>query len=450
MKIKKYVLSLILGASGTMVPALSLADTLPSRPASAAQLMGWIELAIKRDANRQQLYAQAQSIEETGVASSTLMDPKLKFGVGGMPVDSFQFADDPATSISMSLMQQFSRGDTLSLQKQQAEHSAERVNWQRLDRERMVARTVTNLWLELAYAQKTQMVLQESKALMAELEKDISSNYALGRAEAQDLLNAELQLSRLGEKLQANRQLQQRIQGQLSEWLGDGWLFDAPQIAIEDSLGWRALDDVFVSGTKTNYYKEIAQHPALKAMDSMIASSQTQVTIAEQSYKPELGIEVMYAYRQGNNMKGEPASDLVSAYLTVDLPIFTANRQDRLVSAAKFGAVAAKSNKDLILVQMNARVNTLLADRLNLHERIERYDSVLIQQAHARTKAVQRGYENNTARLMEYITAVNEELMLELERWRLATDLNKSNSELAYLLDRFDFNFSSVELPGSL
>ncbi|OXD95818.1 hypothetical protein CA163_39970, partial [Vibrio parahaemolyticus] len=72
---------------------------------------------------------------------------------------------------------------------------------------------------------------------------------------------------------------------------------------------------------------------------------------------PQFGVEVMYAYRQANNMKGEPASDLVSAYLTMDIPLFTGNRQDRNLAAAQYQVGAARSQKDTLLTQMNAKVN---------------------------------------------------------------------------------------------
>lgn len=42
--------------------------------------------------------------------------PKLKVGFGGLPVDSFKFDEDAMTNISVGLMQQFERGDTLDLQ----------------------------------------------------------------------------------------------------------------------------------------------------------------------------------------------------------------------------------------------------------------------------------------------------------------------------------------------
>jgi outer membrane protein TolC len=185
----------------------------------------------------------------------------------------------------------------------------------------------------------------------------------------------------------------------------------------------------------------------IRALDSNIASSETDINIAQQAYKPEFGIEVMYAYRHGDNMKGEPASDLVSAYLTVDLPLFTDNRQDRSLNAAKYQSIAHRSNKDLVLSQMKARVESAVTTRINLDERLLRFNQVLLPQAKARTEAVQRGYENNTARFMDYISAANEALMLELERWRVVSDLNQANNQIAYLLDRYDIDFETIALP---
>nr|PMI81141.1 hypothetical protein BCU36_13460 [Vibrio lentus] len=101
-------------------------------------------------------------------------------------------------------------------------------------------------------------------------------------------------------------------------------------------------------------------HPLVKITDATISSNQTQVELAElaelaeQAYTPQFGVEVMYAHRQANNMAGEPASDLVSAYLTVDTPLFTGNRQDKNLSAAQYQVGAAKSQKDTLLSPMNA------------------------------------------------------------------------------------------------
>lgn len=83
---------------------------------------------------------------------------------------------------------------------------------------------------------------------------------------------------------------------------------------------------------------------------------------------------------------------------------------------------------------MNAKVNALLVDRDNLSQRIERYQNSFIPQADATTKAVERGYQNNTAQFNDVITAMTNALNIELEQQRLITDLNIVNSQLAALV----------------
>ena len=95
---------------------------------------------------------------------------------------------------------------------------------------------------------------------------------------------------------------------------------------------------------------------------------------------------------------------------------------------------------------MNAKVNTLLVDRTNLAQRLERYQSTLLPQANARIRAVERGYQNNTSQFNDVITASADELALQLEQQRLIADLNIVNSNLAALLDGFDYQVEPVTL----
>ncbi|ELK8308306.1 TPA: TolC family protein [Vibrio vulnificus] len=405
-----------------------------------------IEQALANDASRKQIFAQSQAMRESGVAASTLMDPKLKVGFGGLPVDSFKFDEDPMTNISVGLMQQFERGSTLELQSKKASQQADGMALQVAAREREVANGITQLWLELGYQQQAERVLLENQRLMRELESFISTNYSIGKSEAQDLLNAQLQVSQLEEKLQANQQMQRRILSQMSEWLGSEWLYQQRDLKASNQLNWDALERLLSASSTTQHFAQLAQHPMVQMANANIAVSQTQVDLAEQSYTPQFGVEVMYAYRQANNMKGEPASDLVSAYLTMDIPLFTGNRQDRAHAAAQYQVGAAQSQKDLLLAQMNAKVNALLVDRSNLEQRLERYQNTLLEQAKARTKAVERGYQNSTAQFNDVIAATRDELAVELESQRLITDLNQVNSNLSMLLGGFNYVVAKPEL----
>lgn len=435
---------------GLALPLHTFADTTKKSAATSStssnSLVQLIDIALKNDSNRKQLYAQSHAIRGSGIANSTLADPKLKFGVGGLPVDSFKFDDDPMTNISVGLMQQFSRGSTLHLQQKQANQQADQMTLQIAARELEVANSITQLWLELGYQQQAHSFLLEIHRLMQEMESFIQTNYAIGKSKAQDLLNAQLQVSQMEEKLQANSQIQHRLISQLSKWLGSDWLYRTDSLKASNQLDWDLLEQRLNRSTDSmKHYQQLNQHPMVQMADIAISINQTQVDITEQAYTPQFGVEVMYAYRQADGMMGDPASDLVSAYITMDLPLFTANRQDRQHSAAQYQVSAAKSQKDTLLSQMNAEVNTLLIDKTNLEQRLNRYQSTLLPQAKSRSEAVERGYQNNTAQFNAVITASQDELALRLEQQRLVTDLNLVNSNLSALLGGFDFN---LELPS--
>lgn len=445
----------------TSALAAAPASTQADQQSSTQQLNTLIEIALSQDSNRKQYFAQSQAMRETGIASATLMDPKLKVGFGGLPVDSFQFDEDPMTNISVGLMQQFERGNTLDLQQKKAGQQADGLALQVEARELTVANSVTQLWLELGYQQVAEGVMRENRRLLVELENYVQTNYSIGKSEAQDLLNAQLQVSKLDENLQANQQVQRRLISQLSEWLGLDWLETQvvssqalePQgiLHANNQIDWTNLESKLATNNDaTKHYQLLMDHPLVKITDATISSNQTQVELAEQAYTPQFGVEVMYAHRQANNMAGEPASDLVSAYLTVDIPLFTGNRQDKNLSAAQYQVGAAKSQKDTLLSQMNAQVNALLVDRSNLIQRLERYQSTLLPQTAARISAVERGYQNNTAQFNDVIAATADELALKLEQQRLITDLNIVNSKLASLVSGFGYQVNQPQLNSTV
>lgn len=413
-----------------------------------SQLTQLIEQALSSDASREQIYAQAQALRSTGIASSTLADPTLKVGFGGLPVDSFKFDEDPMTNISVGLMQKFGRGSSLDLQQKQTGQQADVLAMQVQVRELEVANAITQLWIELGFLQKAEAILHENRQLLSEMETYIKTNYSIGKSESQDLLQAQLQLSRLDEKLQTNRQLQGRIYAQLTEWL--------PNLAEQKSQGikaleWSTLNKLLNSKASqdTEFYDLLKSNPTIKMSELAITATKTKVDIADEFYSPQFGVEVMYAYRQANGMGGQPASDLVSAYVTMDLPLFTDKRQDQNYAAAQYQVGAAKSQRDVLLRQMNAKVNSLLVDKNNLEQRLSRYNHTLLPQAKDRTRAVERGYENNTAQFNDVISAASDELSIELEKQRLFSDLDKTYSNLAFYLNGFDYHVSAPQLSPS-
>ena len=77
------------------------------------------------------------------------------------------------TNISVGLMQQFERGDSLELNQRKANQQADGLELQIEVRERDVANNITQLWLELGFLQYAEVVVKESQRLMIEMENTL-------------------------------------------------------------------------------------------------------------------------------------------------------------------------------------------------------------------------------------------------------------------------------------
>ncbi len=456
MKLPPYLLALPVSAAVLAAAPLYASMQLNSEPASASgapnantSLSQLIERALNQDSARQQFYAQAQAMRAAGQANASEQDPKLKFGVSGLPVDSFAFDDDAMTNISLGLSQQFARGDTLALSRRKAEKQASGIASQITARELDVINALTKIWLELGYQQVARQILLDNQRLITELAAVIRTNYAVGKSEAQDLFNAELQITKLDDQLQANRQTQQKLTAQLSQWLSADDLAAAPELRASNQLDWSPLQALETAHRSGDYYPRLYQHPSVRMLDAAIAARRIDSDIAKQAYTPQFGVEMAYGYRQADNMQGQPVSDIVSAFITLDIPLFTGNRQDHNLAAAQYQLGAAQSQKDTLLKQLNSQVNALLVDQNNLSQRIARFASTLLPQARAQVKASERGYQNNTAPFNELIAASRDELALQLEYQRLITDLNLTNNNLSALLCSYSYQVDAPQLTPS-
>ncbi len=425
--------------STCLISVMSQASTNITDNDSQHLLVQLIETAISNDKKQEEITAQADAILENSIEAASLPDPKIKIGFGNLPIESLSFNDDPMTMASISLMQQFDRGSTLTLQQKKGEIQAASVKLQLDVRKLDIASAMTQRWIELSFLQQVANIIEQNLRLFTELSQVTTKNYAIGISETQDVLQAKLKLVKIDEELSRNQQQQQAIIDQLSEWLGSQWLNKIDNLDASQVLPWQALTPLFIKlKDQQQHYNLLAQHPLVKISDTVITSNENQLSIATEAYKPQWGIEIMYGARFSEKMNGKPASDTLSAYLTMDLPLFSKNKQDHSYSAAQYQIVAAKSQRDLLLQQMSAKLNSLINQRQHLSSRLKRYHQSILPQTKDRTQAVWRGYKNNTSSFQDVINAADQELDLATEYARIKTDIQLTNNQLAALVNAFD------------
>jgi len=420
-----FILSLILGCFGLMTQAKSETLTLERTQALAVNKDPWLTASE---------YTQ-NALRDEAIAAATLPDPRMTLMAGNFPVDSFNINQEPMTQSTVGITQMFPRGDNLALTKRQKQQLAQQHPLLRLDRTAKVTTTVTLLWLEAYKAQESIRLIEQDRALFEQLVDIAQAGYssALGNARQQDVIRAQLELTRLSDRLTMLWQQQEAAQNRLSEWVGAA--AEAPLAPdLPTLIPARAWSPQAVEyDNELAHYEWIRYHPAIQALDMYVDATQTGVDLAKQKYKPEWSVTAQYGYR-ANDPMGRSRADLFSVGVSFDLPIFTENRQDKEVSAAINRTEAVKTEKQLLARRLLAELKTARMQLLRADERLNLHTMQLLPQIAEQAKASLAAYNNNDGDFAEAVRARIAELNAKIDALAIAVERQKVVAQINYLL----------------
>ena len=167
------------------------------------------------------LHAKSKAFTQASIAAGQLADPKLMLGAMNVPVNTFNFSQEPMTQIQVGLMQSFPRGRTLhyrSLQQQEtAQAEYEKAQAMKVN----ILRDVRMSWLNLYYWMHAKQILLAQKKIFRHLLSVTESMLANNKAQQKDAVRAQLELTDLDNQLIDINQKIVSAQANLARWIGD-------------------------------------------------------------------------------------------------------------------------------------------------------------------------------------------------------------------------------------
>ena len=361
---------------------------------------------------------RAEALDERAVSDSQLPDPQLRVGLANMPIDTLDFEQETMTQVQVGVRQSFPRGKTRSKTRERRNAEAEGERAAGRLQELQIVLDTRSIWLELYYWYGARETVAQSRAAVQELVEVIEASFATGVQSNQDLLRAELELSLLDDRAVDVEQQIDGLTADLARLIGDApaqrGLPSAFPTLPELSLR-QAMEDALVT------------HPSVTIENALIDVSSRDVDIARQEYKPGFSLDIGYGGRGGNR------ADFASAMIVFDVPLFTKNRQDRRVSAARKNRSAARMDRAAKLLELKKMLDRTYANWLRLGERVELFERVVVNLASANADAALDGYQNQVADFAELIRSRLAALDTELKLRRLRVDHAKAQSQLLFM-----------------
>ena len=401
------VLPKIAAASLSAVGALSA-----SSASHAAPLTYTAALAVAETSSP---YLQARSLQMESAraaarAAGALPDPKLAFGLENFPVSgppAGRFNGDSMTMARIGILQDMPNGAKRSAERARARTeiaaagAAERLSL------REVRVGTAMAWIDLNYAKARLKALDDLLAGLAPLWKTTPSSVASGAARPAQSLEADQMRVDLEDRRSELIAIVSRSRAELTRWTGDA--------------------DADVSGAAPSFEVDpaqlraaIEQNPLLGARDAMTRQAEADVALARADKRPDWSWEL--AYQRRDPMFG----DMVSAGVTITLPIFAGRRQDPIIASKAAAAGQARAEREASRREIIAQLDGALADHLMHHDQWRRAAEVLVPLAKQRADLETASYGAGRAGLTDVVQAftqlANAQLTLLDREAAVATD----------------------------
>jgi outer membrane protein TolC len=283
---------------------------------------------------------------------------------------------------------------------------------------------VRRAWVELAYLGAARERVEGQVEWVEQMRGAARARYAAGEGRQLELLQAGLDAAMLRERLLDLERDEAMRRAQLARWIGP----EAARGAAPDALPARSpLEPLAVLEARQ------LKHPAQLDFERRIEAAEDATTLAERRRRPGWMLDVSYGLRSGRDMGGESRPDMVSAMVSVDLPVARGSRQDRELAAARAETRGLHEMHEDHRREMAA----MLAEAWSLAQRTVEleayYEAELLPLAEQSVQAALLAYRANRAMIDEVVAARRVALDSVLGHLRLAADRAQAQFDIDYL-----------------
>jgi len=412
------VFSLVLVANSAYASEQIQEDLLSVRTA--------VEIAIRDNPNLAEMQARYEALAEVPSQVGALPDPMVNLNAMNFPTDTFDRDQEAMTQTQIGFSQVFPFPGKLSLKEEAAEydalaagHTVEEVSLQ-------LIKNVKGKWWKLYYLDRALETVDMNQTLLRQFITVAKTKYETGKGLQQDVLLAQLELSKL---------IDQKIQLQVirrNQTIQLNILMDRPAndvVSLPDQVS-KTMPDI----VDENVLYQLAEstRPRLKQMETQIEAAQSRLDLAKRDYYPDFKLGVTYGDRTGDNPlpRGGARSDFVSVMVGVKIPLYAGRKQSKAVSQKRSelqtNRYALLDEKGLVM----AAISTAVTDYHRAKQQFSLFGSGIVPQAQQTVASMLVGYQVSE---VDFLNLVRSQLTLfnyELQYWKAFSDAKQALARL--------------------
>jgi cobalt-zinc-cadmium efflux system outer membrane protein len=335
-----------------------------------------IHPAIKAEA--QMIEAKRSRIPQV----KSLPDPTVQVGwMGNIRPFSVQHLD-PSSYRGISAMQEFPYPGKLKLRGQMAEKDVEAERWNLEAARRQIKAEVKAAYYELWAVDQALTITQKNKDLLEKLARIAEEKYKVGKGLQQDVIRAQLEVSRILQTFTMLNQRRRTLAGKLNSLLLRPSDTPLGQLApVEKSGLTYSLDELIEKG--------VANSPEVRREEQLIEQSRYAVELARRDYYPN--------FRAGYDYWQRPAMpDMHGFTVGINIPVFYKKKQREGVREATFALESTRQNREALRTAVLFQVQEQYLQAKASDELLTLYTKALVPQSALALESSMTAYQTGS------------------------------------------------------
>ncbi len=369
------------------------------------------DLLAEAERNNPQIQAAKlgwDSAKQVPTQVSTLPDPQLvlQHVSVGSPRPFAGFTNSDFAYVGLGIYQELPYPGKLRLRGDVARKDAE-VSQQKVETvRRMVLAAVKMAYFQLAYFAKRETILNGDRLLLQQVEKAAEARFRSGMGAQQEVLEAQLEQTKLLREITTNQLDAGNVQAQLKQLLNRQQ--SSPDIEItelSDTTTPYTFDQLLAAAGSNN--------PEIAGAQKMVEKQGLQVDLARKDFYPDFNLQYMWQRTDPTQFRA-----YYSVTLGVRFPIYRGRRQQPELAQAEADQSQAKSDLVAQTQQTAFQLRQQFLTAEKSEELLKIYREGLMPQARAELEAGMAAYQSNRQDFQALLASFLDVLKFDEEYWQ--------------------------------
>ena len=406
--------------TAVLVLATCAAPAARAQQAPSSAPVRLADLLVEAERSHPAIKAAAQTVEAKRARISQARawpDPQLTIGYMGDLAPFKTQAGDPSSFRQFGVMQEIPYPGKRALRGKVAEKEVDAEQWNLEGVRRKLRAEVAIAYYELWSVDKAIEITRQDKDLLEKLARIAEEKYRVGKGLQQDVLRAQVEVTRVLQRLAVLRQRRRTLEAQLNSLLvRPPETSIGPLAPVEKSPLAYSLEELLERG--------VANATEIRRQEQLIEESRYAVNLAQKSYYPDFSVGWDYQNR------GSGLPEMYGLRVSLNLPVFYKSKQRSEVSEAAATLSSAQQTREAVRTALVFQVKEQYLSARASEELLTLYEKGIVPQSMLALESALAAYQVGTLDFLSLISNFTNILEYEVQYYEELANHQKALARL--------------------